>query len=213
MTRGLRGRIRTHEHGYSLVEMLIVMALMGIVMGGLTTIFVSGSRAQNELNRYFEAQQEARTALDKMRADVHCAWAAQATTSINGYPGVKLADGSCFAATPTISWCIVPSTHLQSRYALWRSTIYDANTCTSSDTTKALVADYLMPVGSPASSNNILTTPTISYQGLETVGVDFKVNTTANAKGSDTYELTDSLVTRNYGRCSSAGGCAVPSVP
>jgi prepilin-type N-terminal cleavage/methylation domain-containing protein len=201
------------ELGYSLVEMLIVMVLMGIVMGGLTTIFVSGSRAQNELDRYFQAQQQARMALDEIRADVHCAWAAQATTSINGYPGLKLADGSCFAATPTISWCVIPSTHLQGRYALWRSKIYDANTCTSADTTKALVADYLMPVGSPASSYNILSTPTISYRGLETVGVDFKVNTNPSTKGSNTYELTDSLVTRNYGRCSTVGGCAVPSVP
>jgi prepilin-type N-terminal cleavage/methylation domain-containing protein len=201
------------ELGYSLVEMLIVMVLMGIVMGGLTTIFVSGSRAQSELDRFFQAQQQARTALDEIRADVHCAWAAQATTSINGYPGLKLADGNCFSSTPTISWCVIPSTHLQSRYSLWRSTIYNANTCTSGDTTKVLVADYLVPVGSPASSSNILTTPTIAYQGLENVGVDFKVNATANTKGSDTYELTDSLVTRNYGRCNSAGGCSVPSVP
>jgi prepilin-type N-terminal cleavage/methylation domain-containing protein len=202
-----------HERGYSLVEMLIVMVLMGIVMASLTTIFVSGSRAQNQLNRYFEAQQEARVALDKMRGDVHCAWAAQATTSLNGYPAVKLNDGSCYASTPTISWCIVPSTQSAGRYALWRSTIYNANTCTASDTTKVHVADYLMPVGSPASANNILTTPTIAYQGLQTVGVDFKVNSTANSKGSVTYELTDSLVTRNYGRCSTVGGCAVPSVP
>jgi prepilin-type N-terminal cleavage/methylation domain-containing protein len=208
MTRMLRG-----EQGYSLVEMLIVMALMGIVMASLTTIFVSGSRAQTDLNRSFEAQQGARVALDKIRADVHCAWAAQATTSLNGYPAVKLNDGSCYSSTPTISWCIVPSTQSTGRYALWRSKIYNANTCTASDTTKALIADYLMPVGSPASANNILRTPTISYQGLQTVAVDFKVNTTGNSKRSDTYELTDSLVTRNYGRCGTVAGCAVPSVP
>jgi len=199
------------EAGFSLIEMLIVIALMGIIMGALTTIFVSGSRAQSELNQYFQAQQEARTALDRIRADVHCAWAAQASSSINGFPGVKLNDGNCYASTPTITWCVLASTLQNGRYALWRSTVYNGNTCTSSDTSKLKIADYLMPVGGTPSVNNILTTPTIAYQGLETVGIDFKVS--VSAINRNVYELTDNLVTRNYSRCATNGGCAVPSVP
>jgi len=212
MTRGLRQRVRT-DGGFTLVEMLMVMVLMGIVIGALTTIFVSGSRAQSEMNQYFQAQQESRIALDRIRADVHCAWAAQASTSINGFPGVKLADGNCYASTPTITWCVLPSTQQTGRFALWRSSVYNSSTCTSSDTSKLRVADYLMPVGSPPSANNILATPTIANQGLETVGIDFKVSVSPLSAGRNIYELTDSLVTRNYTRCATVGGCSAPSVP
>ena len=77
MTRLLR-RLRG-ESGYSLVELLTVMAILGVVLGGLTALFVGGSNAQLDMNRRFEAQQAARLALDKMRREVHCASAA--TTS------------------------------------------------------------------------------------------------------------------------------------
>lgn len=212
MTRGLRQPMHAEE-GFTLVEMLMVMVLMGIVMGSLTTVFVSGSRAQSELNQYFQAQQESRMALDRIRADVHCALKAQASTSINGFPGVKLDDTNCYTSTPTITWCVLPSIQQTGRFALWRSTVYNSATCTSSDTSMVRVADYLMPVGSPASANNILATPTIAYQGLETVGVDFKVSVNAPSAGRNIYELADSLVTRNYVRCATVGGCSVPSVP
>jgi prepilin-type N-terminal cleavage/methylation domain-containing protein len=203
-------RLRAQE-GYSLIEMLMVMLLMGIVMGAITTVFVSGSRAEVELDRYYQAQQQARAALDNIRADVHCASQAQATT-VNGYPALKLNDVNCFSATPTITWCVLASAQLTGRYALWRSTIDTSSTCTASDTTKRFEADYLMPIGSPASAGNVLTTPTIAYLGLETVGVDFKVNVTKTSSGNDTYELTDSLVTRNYTRCTNSSGCSVPTV-
>jgi prepilin-type N-terminal cleavage/methylation domain-containing protein len=203
MTRRLHG-----AHGYSLVEMLIVMALMGIVIGGLTTVFVSGSGASNTLNQEFQAQQTARLALDRLRTDVHCAAQASAST-INGFQGVKLDVANCSAATPTVTWCILASTALTGRYALWRTTLNSTATCTASDTMKVLQADYLMPVGSPASTANIISTPSAAYQGLETVGIDLKVAVTLKANTS--YELKDSLVTRNWTRCQVAAGCA-PSV-
>jgi prepilin-type N-terminal cleavage/methylation domain-containing protein len=220
--RRLLVRLRAGEGGFSLIEMLMVMVLMGIIMGSITTVFVSGSRAQSSLNRYFQAQQQARAGLDRLRGDVHCASAAQATT-VNGFQALKLADSSCYASTPTITWCLIPSTALTGRYALYRSTIDTASTCTSSDTTKLFVADYLKTVGNPVNVSNILTTPTIALLGLQTVGIDLKVSTNPNSTtaGQDTYELTDSLVTRNYSRCLATSGtyvsgnpgyCSVPSV-
>ena len=74
------------ERGYTLVEMLVVMAILGVVIAGLTTVFVSGSRAELDMNRRFQAQQQARLALDRIRADLHCASAAQVQT-INSYTG------------------------------------------------------------------------------------------------------------------------------
>ena len=56
------------EQGYSLVEMLTVLVIMGVVMTGLTTVFVQASNSESDMNNRFQAQLTARLALDKMRA-------------------------------------------------------------------------------------------------------------------------------------------------
>ena len=61
------------ERGYTLVEMLTVMVIMGVVMSGLTTVFVHASNSEADMNTRFQAQLTARLALDKMRREVHCA--------------------------------------------------------------------------------------------------------------------------------------------
>jgi prepilin-type N-terminal cleavage/methylation domain-containing protein len=61
------------ERGYSLSEMLVVLAIIGIVLGALTQLFVSASTAQVDMTRRFEAQQDMRLALDKLRREIHCA--------------------------------------------------------------------------------------------------------------------------------------------
>ena len=61
------------EHGYSLSEMLVVLAILGIVLAALTQLFVSASTAQVDMTRRFEAQQNMRLALDKLRREIHCA--------------------------------------------------------------------------------------------------------------------------------------------
>ena len=65
--RRLRG-----ERGFSLMEMITVMAIMSVVLTGLVSLFVQGSNSQIDLNRRFEAQQTARLALDRMRREIHC---------------------------------------------------------------------------------------------------------------------------------------------
>ena len=193
------------EKGYSLIELLVTMVILVIVLGSLTTVFISGSSAESTLNLRFQAQQNARLGLDRIRDDIHCATAAQAQT-INTYPGVKLAVGNCLAATPTISWCVVQFSTTPVRYQLFRSTTTGATTCTSTDAARVLIADYLV-------SSSAFTTTTIPQYTLQRVGVDLKVN--ANPKSSTlyAYELTDSIVTRNGARCVTSGGCAAPSVP
>lgn len=202
MRRVLR-RIMGGQHGYSLIELLVTMVILVIVLGSLTTVFVSGSSAEAGLNRRFQAQQNARLGLDRIRTDIHCATAAQAQT-INTYSGLKLAVANCFAATPTISWCAVPVT--ASRYQLYRSTTTGATTCAAGDAAKVLIADYL-------TTNSAFTTATIQQYTLQRVGVDFKVSANTKTPTADDYELTDSIVARNATRCVAAGGCAAPSVP
>ncbi len=201
-----RARVRAvarDEAGFSLIELLVVMAILGVIIGGLTTSFVSSSNAEAGMNQRFGAQQEARLALNRIREDIHCASAAQAQT-IGTYPGVKLAVGNCYASTPTVSWCVVAVTTAPPRYQLWRSTA-TSSICTAADSTRVPVADYL-------TSSNVFTTATIPYQGLETVGVDFPVSVSPTA-ANNVYELKDSIVAANSTRCATSSGCSVPSVP
>jgi prepilin-type N-terminal cleavage/methylation domain-containing protein len=192
------------EQGYSLIELLVTMVILSIVLASLTTVFLSGTSAEASLNRRFQAQQSARMGLDRIRTDIHCATGAQAQT-INTFPGVKLAVGNCYAATPTISWCAVLVTASPVRYALYRSPTTGATTCTSSDAARLLIADYL-------TTSNAFTTATIQQFTLQRVGVDFKVSVNATSSTTDVYELTDSIVARNAPRCNTAGGCSPPPV-
>jgi len=191
------------EQGYSLIELLVTMVILVIVLGSLTTVFISGSSAEAGLNNRFQAQQNARMGLDRIRTDIHCATAAQAQT-INTYPGLKLAVANCYAATPTVSWCAVVVT-ASVRYALYRSTTTGGTTCTSSDANRVLIADYL-------TTSSAFTTATIQQFTLQRVAVDFKVSVNQTTT-KDVYELTDSIVARNATRCVTAGGCAAPTVP
>ena len=75
--RLVRARLR-EEHGYTLFELLTVVAIMGFVLTGLTTSFAAGLNAEAGTIRRADAQQNARLALDRMRIDVHCASGAPA---------------------------------------------------------------------------------------------------------------------------------------
>lgn len=61
------------DAGFTLVELIGVMVILIIILTAVTTLFVSGSRAQVDLNERFQAQTEARVATDRIRHEVHCA--------------------------------------------------------------------------------------------------------------------------------------------
>jgi prepilin-type N-terminal cleavage/methylation domain-containing protein len=61
------------QSGYSLIELLIALAILGTVTGAVTVLFLQASSAQVDMNRRYRAQQDARVAVDKMRREIHCA--------------------------------------------------------------------------------------------------------------------------------------------
>jgi len=77
------------ESGLTFIEVLVVMLIMGGVIGSLTTVFVSGMRAEQQMSQRFQVQNQARTALDRLRRDVHCAstlssgWTSSSVTLVN----------------------------------------------------------------------------------------------------------------------------------
>jgi prepilin-type N-terminal cleavage/methylation domain-containing protein len=193
------------ERGFTLIELLVTMVILTIVVGSLTTVFVSGSTAQVDLNERFQAQQNARLALDRVRTDIHCASAAQAQT-INTFPGIKLAVANCYSSTPTVSWCAVQVTTTPPRYQLYRATGSGATDCTSSDATRVLIADYL-------TSSSVFTTAAIPQYSLQKVDIDLKVGVNAKTATKNSYELKDSIVARNSTRCTGGATCAITAVP
>jgi prepilin-type N-terminal cleavage/methylation domain-containing protein len=68
----LRRRV-TGQAGYTMLELLMVMAILGTVVGALTTLFIQATNAEFDMNRRFQAQQAARVAIDRMRREIHCA--------------------------------------------------------------------------------------------------------------------------------------------
>lgn len=65
-------RLLADERGYSLIELLQVTIILGVIMAALTALFVQASNAELDMNRRFQAQQQARVAVDRMRREIHC---------------------------------------------------------------------------------------------------------------------------------------------
>ena len=59
--------------GYTLTELVAVMAILLTVVTAVTALFASGAKAELDANRRFQAQQDARLAVDRMRREIHCA--------------------------------------------------------------------------------------------------------------------------------------------
>jgi len=186
------------EGGYSLVEMLVVLVIMGIVTSSLTTLFVTASNSELDMNNRFRAQQDARLALDKFRREVHCA--SGVTLGSAGSPSGPLTATSvtirfpsaCKASTAAplcsgsttlscVTWCTQGS---GTRFGLYR---VNGESCTGG--TK--YADYLtLP-------NDFNYTAAAAGSGLlPKVNVDFPVNVKP-AKTMEAYELKDDVVLRN----------------
>jgi prepilin-type N-terminal cleavage/methylation domain-containing protein len=66
-------RLAAGEQGYTFIELLQVMVIMALLLAGLTTVFVQASNSELDMNRRFQAQQQARQAVERMRREIHCA--------------------------------------------------------------------------------------------------------------------------------------------
>jgi prepilin-type N-terminal cleavage/methylation domain-containing protein len=72
--RGTRVRRAAEaQGGFTLPEVLVVLAIVGIVIVGITQLFTSALKSQTDQTRRANAQQDARVALDQLRRELHCA--------------------------------------------------------------------------------------------------------------------------------------------
>ena len=168
-------RLTRSESGHTLVELLAVMIIMGIVLTALTTLFVSGAKAELETNKRFQAQSQARIAVDRLRREIHCASA----ISVGG--GGASVVVTLPAHCPTSGGAIAQITYdtvlvSANRYRLRRANV--------------IVADFL----STNSSLFSYIAPSTSARGQ--LHVDMSVNLNPN-EGWKRWHLVTDIVLRN----------------
>jgi type IV pilus assembly protein PilW len=66
-------RIKNDQKGFSLVELMVVMAISAIVMGGMYAVYNSQLKANVTQQAVVEMQQSLRTALYLMQRDIRMA--------------------------------------------------------------------------------------------------------------------------------------------
>ncbi|HEX3806211.1 MAG TPA: prepilin-type N-terminal cleavage/methylation domain-containing protein [Gaiellaceae bacterium] len=207
------GPAPTSQAGFTLIEMVITMAIMSIVIGGLTTMFVQGNNAETDLNDRYLAQQTVRQAISQMRSDGHHACNAVLTgnssvllyywdtsndnesqpvphdTCASSDINPTWSNSSCTAALCT-TWC---TRLVGTVYKLYR--LPGASACGVSGGTQE--ANYL-------TTGNIFTYTAGVSSGtdahdLSLLYLDVPV-TLRSSKKYDKYEVTDVIVLRNSTR-------------
>ncbi len=174
-----RRRAALGEGGYALTELLTVLVILTIVLGGLTALFVSATTAEVDMRERFEAQQEARLAVDALRREVHCA-SAISQTGPSATVTMTLPTG-CPSGSGDVTWCTVSAG--ANRYQLYRKA---GTTCDSSG---KLYADYI-------TLQNVFSYAAPTATTRAKLEVEFPVD----LEPADTiraYKLTDGLVLRN----------------
>jgi prepilin-type N-terminal cleavage/methylation domain-containing protein len=190
----LGARLLGDDGGYTLVELLTVLLILGVVMGGLTTVFARATSAEADMNNRFQAQQGARLALDKLRREIHCASSASPVGS--NVSSITLTVPSycrTYSGNASVTWCT--RSVATNRYALYR---VDGSTCTGG----VKWADYLTPSSTAAVCSGALCVFNYTAQSTSSLAklhIDFPVNP-APSRTVDAYELVDDLVLRNSTR-------------
>jgi prepilin-type N-terminal cleavage/methylation domain-containing protein len=187
----MRNRIRTlvaDERGYSLIELLTVVIILGIVMGSLTTVFVTASNGELDMNRRFQAQENARLVMDKLRREIHCASDVSPSGASSTITITMPSQCPTSGGFTSVRWCVLAPPGAQAgRYALYRST---AATCTTANGVKW--ADYL-------TTTSVFAYTIQSSQSLGSLGVALVLNTKPGSTHG-TFNLSDNIVLRNSSR-------------
>lgn len=190
------------QDGFTLVELIVVMLVMLIILAPLSGSLVSALGAQVDQTRRFDAQENARQALDRMRKDIHCAHGVtdpfandfggetilMTETNVTGTaecPGLVQTNASA------VQWCTIAVTGATNRYQLYRENDPN-NTCDGSAST--FMVDYL-------TQSAIWASPTCVTGQFPTVSVTLPVNLDPLNHGPSTYTLGDQIALRNGDIC------------
>lgn len=186
-------RRSAEERGFALTEVLIVMAILGTMVGGLASVSVSTTRAEVDMNMRFRAQQEARLALSQLRREARAArcvalfnaGAAFAPVAAPGpAPQIALTYGAdCAAPTArVVTWCVAGD---GAKFSLYRREGAPAAACAGKR-----VAELL-------TDPNVFTLTPASTTRRAALGVSFRVSADGETR---VHHLRDDIVLRNSPR-------------
>jgi prepilin-type N-terminal cleavage/methylation domain-containing protein len=182
------------ESGYTLPELLVVMVILLIVLGALTSGFVSAQNAEMDSVARADDQQAARQTLERMRKDIHCASGATVQQTSGGYV-LNLTETANICAGVTTSssgvqWCSVSVGGSTTRYAIYRTI---TGSCDASDA--VFQVDYI-------TNAQVWSLPACTTGQLPTVAINMPVNRDIATIPGQTYELSDTIALRNANACS-----------
>lgn len=178
----------------TLIELLTTTAIMGFVLTGIVAVFVSGLHAEVGMNQRFQAQQEARLALQTIRTDLRTACTSTVSSRVVSNDTVLL--GFCSNSTTTWSstpvsyttWCARSEGGTPVHYGLYRESANDPSGC-ATGTAGIREADWL------TTATSVFAPVVVSGQRPE-VAVSVPVDADP-ANTSGVYKLSDTILLRN----------------
>lgn len=205
-------RIRTRlakEGGFTLVELLVVLVLLGIVMGAITQSFASAFASETRAYATATNEEHARLALARLRQDIHCAYQANgATPNTNGDGGYTFVLAEVVSSGGTqacphlalgkeddgtqsswVAWCTIRVGTNNSRYRLYRENVKECDGLNST-----FMVDFITKPDIWDTKENCAAAAWQQY-----VGVDLITNM---QPGNDVYkyDLHDAISLRNSER-------------
>ena len=201
------------EAGYTVIELIIVMVILTVVLGAIVALFTSGINADADQNRRFQAQQDARLAMDKLRRELHagCTVAAPSTynTPVSSIT-VYFASDSCASGTHTVTWCTSGSGTNFTLFRIVATSCTGATQSFATQLTSGAIFMYLPPnshlvsissLGQGTSASYIVTSDGSST--LPRIHVDLTSN--YGTRSTNNYRLVDDIALRNGPRACATG--------
>jgi prepilin-type N-terminal cleavage/methylation domain-containing protein len=177
-------RLVSCERGYTMIELLQVTVILGVVMAGLTVLFIQASNAELQMNRRFQAQQAARVAIDRMRRDLQCASLVTPAGASNSFDATL--PSQCPGGGGVIRWCMHGGTKM-----LYRKKGPTGGACGPGDNGQR----YVVYVTNP----NPFTYTAPTQTSLGTLRAELHVNPEPSVP-QNTWKLVADMVLRNTSR-------------
>lgn len=166
------------ERGVSLVELVITMALLAVLLAGLSNILVSGLRASSDTSARTGGQGDIQTAVNRLEYELRCSSGATVPNAGVANSSVTLTlPSECVNGTGQYTWCITNG-------ALVR---YAGAACAGTGATFADDVTTATPFTLISTTGN-----------LPQLAINLGVNLTN--RSSDAVAVTDTITLRNAAR-------------
>lgn len=100
------------ESGVTLIELLIAIAILGIISAGLTNVFLSGMRASADTGARTAGQGTVQTAVNRLEFELRCASGATVPSTPSSSVTLSL-PSECIHGTGQYTWCVASGSLLR----------------------------------------------------------------------------------------------------